>query len=91
MKFYPYKKGGGKSFNHAEGGRGIRSFGVVLTWLDVLAIVNVGVKSFHPLPVNVKSRRRSGHVRCFGHMSDVFYLNVGHNVRGKYQNNQLMI
>ena len=30
MKFYPYEKGGGrKSFSHAEGGGGIKSFEVV--------------------------------------------------------------
>ena len=33
MKFYPYKKGDGKSFSHAEGGVGnTTSFGVVFTW-----------------------------------------------------------
>ena len=31
MKFYPYKKGDGKSFSHAEGGVGGTSFGVVFT------------------------------------------------------------
>ena len=30
VKFYPYKKGVGKSLSHAEGG-GIKSFGVVFT------------------------------------------------------------
>ena len=28
MKFYPYEKGGGKSFSHAEGGGATNSFGV---------------------------------------------------------------
>ena len=28
MKFYPYEKGGGGSFSHAEGGGGTKSFGV---------------------------------------------------------------
>ena len=33
MKFYPYEKGGRKSFSHAEGGGGgITSFGVVFMW-----------------------------------------------------------
>ena len=33
MKFYPYeKRGGGKTFSHAEGGGGTNSFGVVFTW-----------------------------------------------------------
>ena len=27
MKFYPYEKGGGKSFSHAEGGGGHKQFG----------------------------------------------------------------
>ena len=43
---------GGKSLSHAEGGRGITSFEVVLMWeLEVLAIVmgGGGAKSFHPL------------------------------------------
>ena len=31
MKFYPYKKGGGKGFSHAEGGGGTTSFAVVFT------------------------------------------------------------
>ena len=33
VKFYPYEKGegGGKSFNHAEGG-GTKSFGIVFKW-----------------------------------------------------------
>ena len=31
MKFYPYEKGGGKSFNHAEGGAQYISFGVFCT------------------------------------------------------------
>ena len=26
MKFYPYEKGGGKSFSHAEGGGGHKRF-----------------------------------------------------------------
>ena len=40
MKFYPYGKGGGKSFSHAEGGGGSQSFGVVLTQeLEALAIL----------------------------------------------------
>ena len=30
MKFYPYEKGAGKSYSHAEGGS-ITSFGVVFT------------------------------------------------------------
>ena len=30
VKFYPYEKGGGKSFSHAEGG-GQKKFGVVFT------------------------------------------------------------
>ena len=29
MKFYPYEKGGGKGFSHAEGGGGHKGFGVV--------------------------------------------------------------
>ena len=54
MKFYPYKKGGGKSFSHAEGGgggRGTTSFEVVLTQeLEVLAkVMGGGDASFHPL------------------------------------------
>ena len=32
VKFYPYEKGGGGSFGHAEGGGGTTSFGVVFTW-----------------------------------------------------------
>ena len=33
MKFYPYEKGeGGKSFSQAEGGGGIKRFGVGFTW-----------------------------------------------------------
>ena len=48
MKFYPYEKGGGGSFSHAEGG-GIKSFEVVLTReLEVLAIVLGGAKMFPP-------------------------------------------
>ena len=43
MKFYPYKKGDGKSFSHAEGGGGTKSFEVFLSWeLEVLAIVMWG-------------------------------------------------
>ena len=30
VKFYPYEKGGGKSFSHAEGGH--KKFGVVFMW-----------------------------------------------------------
>ena len=48
------KKGGaGKGLSHAEeggGGGGGTSFEVVLTWeLEVLAILNGGTTSFHPL------------------------------------------
>ena len=32
MKFYPYEKGGGKSFSHAEGGGGTKGFGLVFMW-----------------------------------------------------------
>ena len=46
MKFYPYKRGGGGSLSHAEGG-GTTSFEVVLTQeLEVLAIVIGGTQSF---------------------------------------------
>ena len=50
MKFYPYEKGGGKSFGHAEGGGGnTHTFWVVFTQkLEVLAILKGGRKMFLP-------------------------------------------
>ena len=40
VKFFPYKKGSGKSFTHAKGvgGGGISSFEVVLTWNTLLSV-----------------------------------------------------
>ena len=54
MKFYPYKKGGGrKSFSHPEGlggGGAHKVLGVVLTpELEVLTILEGGTNGFHPL------------------------------------------
>ena len=47
MKFYAYEKGGRKSFIHAEGGGGTKSFGVVFTRkLEVLAILYGGREKF---------------------------------------------
>ena len=62
MKFYPYINGGGggKGFSHAEGGGGgTKCFGVVLTQeLEVLAILNGGVKCSHPLKKKLGGRKR---------------------------------
>ena len=51
MKFYPYKKrGGGRSFSHAEGGGGTNSFGVVIMRkLEVLAILKGGAQKVSTL------------------------------------------
>ena len=43
MRFYPYKKGGRKTFSHAEGGGGTKRFEVVLIWeVEVLTILKGG-------------------------------------------------
>ena len=52
VKFYSYKRGGGKSFSNAERWVDTKYVEVVLTWvLELLVTWKGGTTSFHPLKV----------------------------------------